>query len=386
MKTDRDRIEIQLNDFLSRRDAPFSLADAVEAIATAVALPATVIRDEIESELNNSEHIFRLPDSMFATYRSLFNGGLFRVMPSEIEIRNGILIPGHRFLPFCHPDLFPSDFRVTSGDTKRAIRARSFPMRLGDITSSHVLMGTDEMLDYLCADSGERSILFGDADPNLLLSVTVLDLSNQYKKRRTRLGDSLVFRVNDWETGAFTLLPPEKIPNSVEFPQESWWDEFGDSLAEVIDEFGDYLSIPEQIAMAFARGNRNLLAIPSSDVETAVARSGRFQIRHLDGQSMLCVCDDIDGRVEREGYPPDIMISRGTMGSLDEILNELGVSLNSNEIRKIMRTEFDSGERSLDEVILRHIGSDLPFADDAQEAEFQNQLEDLWEKIAGDEE
>ena len=48
------------------------------------------------------------PQKSYVIAEDLFANAEFMIVPDAFEIENNILIPGHRFVPFMHPELFPS--------------------------------------------------------------------------------------------------------------------------------------------------------------------------------------------------------------------------------------------------------------------------------------
>ena len=83
----------------------------------------------LERLLDGDDRFFNIPGGAFQRREDFFKGFKFAVTFDRWEISQGFLIPGHRFSPFLHPEVFPSETteRRPSGEVKDALFSAYMP-------------------------------------------------------------------------------------------------------------------------------------------------------------------------------------------------------------------------------------------------------------------
>jgi len=149
-------------------------------------------------------------DDMYQTRRSFYNGGQFLIKPTEYEVSEGILVPGHRFFPFCSERLFPEDMKLKT-DAK-GIRRKTVQMTMKESGVFYSLFGYEEFNEILCQD-GENfdKLIDFDINDNPTLNFKVFNLKSFYKAHSFSVGDAIMATVTDFEKGKCEL---EYVPAS----------------------------------------------------------------------------------------------------------------------------------------------------------------------------
>jgi len=384
MKISMREIENRLEDFIVSRDGVFSLADAVNIFSA-----SELSEEEQERLLNMVIEILtsepglfhdRLAEN-FVRRADFLRGGKFDLTPSAFEIKNGILFPGHRFAAYCSSQVFPSEIMFT--EVGGAMCGwRNFKVALQEAISYHMLLGAEQMFDFLVADHGENAAVLErsqGASGNVL--ITVADLAEFYRRNNFEDGDALEVTIIDWARGEFEFRHVSGEKRSAR-EKTQWIERFSDSVEEVIETYGNYLEIPEQLAKAVYIGGEELLSRPAASIDEFYQQTDRIQIGYVSGVTVLVMKkDDTDEEDAKDwDVPEEVMISHGQTDSLVHILKEAGAMLQPIEIETFIMDQLYHDYRDFESFFQRcFAGDSLSFADEAQEAVFMNFIEDLWE-------
>ncbi len=420
----------------------FQFGDLLDAYNEKHPVPA----DEIEyletrmrSVLDNSGFAVRPHSSdSFYIIEKFFAGTVFYCRPRDFEIEEGILIPGARFEPFHHPDLFVDDFEVDSAAGK--LSTRSFRCEYGKVSDLYFMLGPAGTMDLLTAESAENYETISHHNGlNDIMPVVqdVLDMRAFYSQTGFRPGDLLKFTLVSYMNASFRVehVPYPDAPSKKEV--DRWVDEFETSLSRVCHEYRDSLEIAQQLMMAYvyaAEYESDLRKMPAPPIDSYHSMMRMISFRRDSAEWTLdsmepedtdqypqeqpsaegsdapespetapheCACgenhrhaakpDDGHGSdpfADEHGVvhnlsPDDFGISGGATDSLDAILRDAKSSLSELEIKSLMLDSLASGIDSFEE--FSRTNSDcikLAFRDEAQETSFLNYTEDLWELLA----
>ncbi|OGV50398.1 MAG: hypothetical protein A2017_15465 [Lentisphaerae bacterium GWF2_44_16] len=366
----------------------FKLEDVFLKVSSSIKVEPednTALSRDIESILDESEILFKDGKKNLYVPRTIFfKKAEFLVTPTEFEIKNGILFPGHRFSPFKPEFVFPSQIKITDKNSKKALVRRDFQSSVEDAAYAHYFMGIDDMNAFFIADNQKNYETLRDAGYNLLtkIELSVFELSDFYREHEFKNGDALKFTVSDWFSGKYTFAC---LKASERKPEDNirWITSLETALEMVFDQFADYIEIHEQFARAFFIGDRLLLENPVLSLDEFCRKSENVNIAVSEGRPFLVNADS--ELFSEDEIPEDVMISKGNTSSLDEMLTEIACPLSVIEIESCIYNELFEGVENF-ESFYEHCFSDLDleFADDAQRAVFQNFLEDSWESISED--
>lgn len=358
--------------------AEFTIQDMLEAMSPADAAERRRFAEKLERELSVDDRFFFDHDRRhFYSRRIFFHQAGFVITPTEFEIDEGILIPGHRFLPFTFSEVFPSETTLRECGGKN-LKLKRISMKVGELIPYHLLLGIEQIGDFLTAEDPEHDIYTDGASPDTMITLSVFDLRAFYRETGFRQGDILSARVLDWEKGIFDFTySPAKARD---YPRiKNWVNEYSLALEKVIADYENYFDLPEFLAWGFFYGGKTLFGSGGASLDEFARMMERVEIRIEQGQSILAA-------VEKDGardLPEDVMISTGSTESLEAIMAEAGYPMTMNELDSYMLDNCHNRELEFQDLYARCFGERrLGFADEAQEVIFMNYLEDRWEDLS----
>ena len=194
------------------------------------------LAERIERSLMGDELLFGDENGNYCSREAFFNGRQFVITPDDWEIDEGILFPGHRFAPFCHAEVFPSEISIRDTTGRRKLRQREFRSELTKIFPYHLLLGSEQISDFLIAEHPENASLADMAKANTQVILNVFELEDFYRRNDFCTGDALLCRVVDYREGKFDF---KYLSGSRRSAREvnAWCDAYARSLYAVIDRF-----------------------------------------------------------------------------------------------------------------------------------------------------
>ena len=103
--------EEALYEFLENSTEPFTLEDITNFAQTAGQKRNKKLINEISSYLDTRKIAFKQDNRYWVSRRCCFESVKFVITPSRLELLNGILIPGHRCVPFANPLSLPNHYQ-----------------------------------------------------------------------------------------------------------------------------------------------------------------------------------------------------------------------------------------------------------------------------------
>jgi len=414
----------------------FGLDEAAQDIANSIECEAGQEKDLLErvrTMLHDDGRLFE-QDGQCALRTRFFNGARFKIVPSDFELENGILLPGDRFEAF-NPEEFNSDeLKLYTPGAKEPAAVTMVRSDFAKLSPYYILLGRGGMLDVFAAESHENFMRLRTAKNirNTVLDIPVFDLNDFFLQTNFRPGDILVVTVEDAAEGRYSLeyRPSELDASSAD--KIEWIEQFETALIEVWHRNYNYITITEQLAagffcaycsghdllaqprVSFDEFHRNMIEVTLSnqDGETMIvpldetnepgadSKSGRGGHEHEHGHEHGhggCSCGHHHGHEhghihgeDRDGAPhdgdpvpglspDDFSASAGHLDSLDAILSDVNAPIGYIELYAFT---FDAIANGVDfntfrASILGLIEHD--FADDTQEVAFLNFLDENWE-------
>ncbi len=360
--------------------------------------------ERVARELDGCGRFFKT-DEKYYDREKFFTGKTFVVVPSELEIDAGILFPGHRFAPFCSPDVYISDVSIHEHGLKKMLPMREFDCRFEEIFAFHSLLGSGSIYDLVVAEHPDNHA-FLRGERNSKVKMTVFDLSKFYAKHSFSGGDALLVTVEDYAEGIFSITRMAAEKRN-EKSRDLWIGKFENALAPVISSGVEYDEIPDLIALGFFRGGADLFGPDgatldefialSTEVELRVGDDGTYLALHSDGaadgdddaesddeQHCGCGHDHAEKHSHSAGVcgalPEGLSLSSGATDSIPAILKEIGSTLTMNELDAFIFDEFASSDFDVD-ALYRRLFIPERFTDEAQEARFRMMFEDRFEQL-----
>ena len=310
----------------------------------------------------------------------VFRGRQFLITPETWEISEGVLIPGHRFVPYLDPEVFPSEVALRTG--RRRIRTREGKFPVARIVGCFALLGSEQMLDVLMAESPKNGFLRSGVRGDSEVELTVFDLADFYREHEFEEGDALKCQVVDYSAGEvkFTFVSGSDRSAS---EKRKFISAFDTACEAALRGAEDYLDIPEVLARSFFLGG-DALKTPGASLDEFIRESLKIVLgSDADGQSELRLAESAD---EEDGgetiLPEGLSISSGEIGTLPAMLKATGSAVTPEELDGFILDACATREMDFATVFARAFrGREPEFSDAAQEAVFMNTVEDRFEEL-----
>lgn len=357
------------------------------------------LTERVERSLEADESFFGDEAGNFCGRAEFFTGGHFLVTPDELEIEEGILIPGHRFAAYLEPEVFPSEVTLRPAGSDTPLQQREFSGALATIFHYHLLLGSEQVFDFLIAEHGDNARLADGVQSGDKVKLNVFDCKALYKVLDFQEGDALLCRVVDYAAGIVEfeyLSGAKRSGNEVKLGCAA----IEETLQRVIDRFDNYLDIPAQLAWSCYFGGEALLEKPRASFDEWLRQATSIEINFDSGHTVLArrrheedvndadMCggdhdhDHEDALEDGTADIPDgVGVSKGEVGNLSSMLGEIGLALTPVEIDSYILDCCYTRELDYESFYARCFGRELDFADTAQEAVFLNYVEDRWEQL-----
>ncbi|MDR2402772.1 MAG: plasmid pRiA4b ORF-3 family protein [Spirochaetaceae bacterium] len=258
--------EDALYDFLENVTEPFTLEDVAAFIRLIDPKRKNRLETEIAAFIDSRNVAFRLDNRHWVSRRGCFEPIPFVISPTRLELLNGILIPGHRCIPFANPELLPQKYVFYwKGSPIPATTTEGPPE---DFYPYYCLFGEEYASQYVARDNpGNESAYNSDPyeDPPEV-SIATLDMRNIYRETSFVPGDRFVARTRDWKAGEFEL---ERVGKD-EWAQAdlyAWFEAAESGFEDSLALLGPGSSTEEQIAYAYWYGGKRMRDIPAYALE-----------------------------------------------------------------------------------------------------------------------
>ena len=341
-----------------------------------------ILENRVARNLDGRDDLFTdATTGLYQTKADFFNNTQFIVTPDVFELDNGIIVPGHRFAPFCSQDVFPSEIEIFIDEIDEPLPIIDFVIPVEIAVNYHLLLGSEQMFDVFVAEnSNNKAVMLNQGGGNIALSV--LDIREFIVETDFKLGDLILFTVKAWSEGVFSITKISADERSGN--KQEWIAKLDRAILAAGDKDADYMEISEQLSTAIFRGGRGLIVDPAASLDEFIKESESVQISYANGATMLGAIDTVEAQTDIPADVPEgITVSQGNVSNLDTMLKECGSLMTQNEIEAFILDQCFQGQVEFELMFKRCFSSGkLNFVDDAQEAVFMNTIEDLWERLA----
>ncbi len=375
-------------DYVLDREAAFSIGTLHRRLGNDVSLRS------LKRFLGETGSVMSVDFEQYVPAWSYFQNATFLVKPQRWEVADGVLVPGHRFLPFhdfrlAAPDLtllLAGGWDAPNGDDSsreiqfnRASR-RTVAVPLSRAVIFYTLFGQEALFSLIgIEDESNAQVDFNDRE-NALVRLSVFDLGEFYRSSGFAEGDYLECRVLDWEEGLFSGLhrPAAEVSHRL---REDWLTTMEDAFREMFDFFDGPMDIPTQLQYAYFLGDESVLEQPGGTIGELLAADNDLQFAPFGtNSSTIWTAPKVP---ERPLDPEEFVVEpEGVIGDLEAILEDIGSSLSEGEIEAFMRDELYQGGSKAGAVDRAFSGAHLPFAHEEQEKAFKHELEKLWRRVS----
>jgi hypothetical protein len=343
--------EDALYDFLENVTEPFTLDDVCAFVRLIEPKRSGRLGTEIASFIETRHIAFPLGGKRWLSRRGTFEKVPFVITPTRLEIANGILIPGHRCLPFANPVLLPQEYTFLRKEGRIPVTTTESPPE--DFYPFYTLFGEEYAPQYVARDNPENESAFNSdpyEDPPEV-SIHTLDMRNIYRETAFVPGDHFVVSTVNWKEGIFEL---ERVD------AKAWTKEALDNWADIAEEgfrasfayLGPGSSTEEQIAYAYWFGGERMRSLPALTTEEFLYEiTNHIEVVPYGIETRFWYAGkDIPDRKDLEGVRslPDRTV-------IEEILYRRGVPISEYVVQSFVRDALFRSDNNLDAIISRII-------------------------------
>ncbi|MDR0685339.1 MAG: plasmid pRiA4b ORF-3 family protein [Spirochaetaceae bacterium] len=258
--------EEALYSFLDETDTAFTLKEVAWKIRARDSKRFGRFQAEIANLFNNRRIAFPVEDNKWLSRRGLFAGARFAITPTRSELLNGILIPGHRCVPFANPFVPPQNYKFFWKDNLIGVSTtEGSPDEFYPFFS---IYGEEYAPQYIAQENPENEIAYRydpSEDPDEV-SIKTLDMRNIYREEAFVPGDLFLVTIEDWKDCVFRL---EHIAAGAwkEKHLKEWMDIAEDAFFQSFKNLGPGSTTDEQIAWAYFYGGKRMMDVPAYSLE-----------------------------------------------------------------------------------------------------------------------
>jgi hypothetical protein len=373
-------LEQTIAEFIATREKPFKLDQLYDYIIEKKAVSGRISHERLVRVLNQSGLILSRDDKTFHPRCNYFKKAKFLIYPLQQEINNGILIPGHRLVPFYNPELLPCECSLLfSGEFR--VEQKKIKKKFEDLLIYYSLFGSANLFMVLGEDEEKNLKVFEKGDSQTKVEITVFDMKGLYRDLEFSYGDYFLAEAEDWDEGIFSLeyLPASKMAKDSR-EVEKWIEMLENGFFKTFDRLGPIPDLAEVIAHAFFFAGQEVIENPRLHLGGFLNRSGRVEITAAGLNTYLW--KKSESVEEAMCLPSDLSGPMGDTDSLEAVISDIGLSLNISEIGAYMRDELFSRGNSLDRVVERILkGREVLFYDEIQKEAFFKYMKELWEAV-----
>ncbi|MBN1967769.1 MAG: hypothetical protein JXR48_02105 [Candidatus Delongbacteria bacterium] len=315
--------------------------------------------EEIEANLNFNFPFYQgkyYPNSYFMKNFTI------RIEPTELEIKNGIVIPGNRMIGLIDNLAIYDNFIFKYDD--KILKSKKMK---GNIEDMLIYIALLEIVKSPVADSTQSTI-----------TLNGIDLKKFYKDNNFTYGDSILVSCIDFEKSLFKITYESKLDrNSNYFITQEQDNLFLSKLRKIIKEKNIYTNSTCQILAAYleySEDKKTELAIPLTTIFKLVfSEKSKVKVRPLE-MGRVALCNEDDNENDSDFFPLGKAMSEfeysnsntdlKKIKNLESFFDYFAISLTEIEVRALLFDQLSDNEIDIDdicEVIFR--GKEDPTSD-----------------------
>jgi len=341
--------EEALYEFLENAVEPFTLAEITSYVQDLGYKHNKKLDYEINAYLDVRKIAFRQDNQRWVSRRGCFEKAVFVITPTRLELLNGILIPGHRCIPFANPLVMPHRYQFFWKGNQIPVTTTEAPPE--DLYPYYCIYGEEFAPQYIARENSKNEEAFNKdpyEDPPEV-SIYTLDMRGIYMESSFVPGDRFVVRTLDWKECRFEL---EKTGKD-EWPRtglDEWLETAESGFEDSFALLGPGTSTDEQIAFAYWFGGKRMREIPAYSLEEFFyEKTNRVETVPYGIETRFWFAGkDIPDSKKLQNYtvPPDRTY-------IEELLYKKNIPVSEFVILSYIRDAFFRNEKEIDEVINR---------------------------------
>ncbi|MCL2759733.1 MAG: plasmid pRiA4b ORF-3 family protein [Treponema sp.] len=343
--------EEALYEFLENATEPFTLDDITIYVQASGQKPDRKLIMEIGAYLEIRKIAFKQDNKFWVSRRTCFEPASFVITPTRLELLNGILIPGHRCVPFANPMTLPHRYKFFwKGELVPMTTTEAPPEELYPY---YCIYGEEFAPQYIARDNPENEEAF-NADPYEdppEVSIHTLDMRVIYRESSFVPGDRFLVRTLDWKECRFEI---EKAGKD-DWPREDldkWLEAAESGFENSFALLGPGAGTEEQISFAYWFGGKRMRETPSYSLEEFLfEKTNRVDTVPFGIETRFWFAGkEIPDSKNLQNYtvPPDRTF-------IEELFFEKNIPISEFVILSYIRDAFFRNEKDIDLVINRLI-------------------------------
>jgi len=364
---------------LESKEKPFSVKEIINESIAGKEAKGQSTKKEIEQLILDSGLAFPAEDGTYIPRKTYFQKARFLMKPQPWEFSEGIFVPGHRFLPFLYQKTMPWEVQLYT-DTENRIPTITRQFAVEDLFIFYNLYGPNNLPMFLITENPDNLNSIDHRNLNRSsVDIKVFDFSQWFARTGFQENDAVECTVEDWISGTYSIRRvSEKELKEREILY--WKKNLESGFQRVFDEFSLPVKPDEQIAHAFFYAGETILDNPPVHLGGFLSLSDKVDFLRYGNQVFLW---------HQDTSPEDLPLPKlnhlpepGTTANLDDILIDIGMSMNSSDIESYMKDALFNEETSLNSIIERIFPSyGVVFYSQKQKQKFYKFLKGKWKKV-----
>jgi len=341
--------EEALYDFLENVIEPFTLNDVAVHVQASGQKPSKSLALEINAYLDARKIAFKQDSRHWVSRRSCFESVEFVITPTRLELLNGILIPGHRCVPFANPLVMPHRYSFFWEGKPVPVTTTEAPPE--ELYPYYCIYGEEFAPQYIARENPKNEEAF-NADPYEdppEVSIHTLDMRGIYRECSFVPGDRFIVRTLDWRNCRFELEKAGKEQWS-QADLNKWLETAEGGFEDSFALLGPGSSTEEQIAFAYWYGGKRMREVPAYSLEEFLyEKTNHIETVPYGIETRFWFAGkDIPDNKTLQNYsvPPDRTF-------IEDLLYKKNIPISEFVILSYIRDAFFRNERDMDKVINR---------------------------------
>ena len=258
--------EEALYNYLDNITLPFSLEEVTRFVRLLDSEESIHLPFEIAAMIDSRKLAFKLKKNQWLSKRGFFEDVSFIISPTKLELLNGILISGHRCIPFANMIKMPQDYEFFWNNKKIPHTTTEGPPE--EFYPYYNFFGEEYAPQYIARDNPENDCAFTYdpyEDPPEV-SIHTLDMRNIYREAAFVPGDSFLVKTKNWKKGYFNLEKADKSQWHAD-DLSAWIHAAENGFKKSFTKLGPGSSTEEQIAYAYWYGEKRMRELPAYSLE-----------------------------------------------------------------------------------------------------------------------
>ncbi len=257
-----------------------------------------IVREELRSYLAMHPLVLSTEDGLFFTRAGFFTNKFFSFKPERFEVEQGILVCGHRCMPFIDPEMLPHEVKFLAEDT--ILEKKITLQNLSNVYSLYTLWGEEFIPQFFALDPANDDEDFSVTDYELPpeIKLTVHDAKDLFNKWNFAFGDRILGRVIDWHTGIVVLEHVKHMDGNIfELSEEDklrdqWKKDFEKALEESLTSWGPRDSIDDQLVCMYLTNAVSLCLPHCASISEVMQSTTKFEISPYGVESRIWFRDE----------------------------------------------------------------------------------------------